>query len=111
MTEILIIETNLKKIISNYKKIYNFIFLYKEELINILEDNSTINSINDNIKNIEIDNSIKKSDKIVITIENINLSNYIDLYNYLHILKNILKDNITYINQIDIFEKKYLFRI
>jgi hypothetical protein len=108
MIEILNIENILKKNITNYKKIYNFIFLYKEELINILEDQTTIYAINENIDNNAIDLLIKNIDKSLNKIENINLNAYIDFYIYIEELTKLLHNNIIFINTIDIYEKKFL---
>jgi hypothetical protein len=108
MIEILNIENILKKNITNYKKIYNFIFLYKEELINILEDQTTIYAINENIDNNAIDLLIKNIDKSLNKIENINLNAYIDFYINIEELNKLLHNNIIFINTIDIYEKKFL---
>ena len=108
MIEIIDIENDLKKIITNYKKIYNFIFLYKDELITILDDQNTINLLNQNINNNHIDSIIQNITKNLPKVTNINLKYYISIYNDINALKQILQENINYIHNIDIFEKKYL---
>lgn len=98
----------LKTIINNYKKIYNFIFLYKDELINVLSDSLSINEIKNNINNDKIDKIIKKLDSMITKYETLNLILFINIYVLIKELSDILLSNISFIKNIDIFEKKYL---
>jgi hypothetical protein len=108
MIDISNIEIKLKSINKNYKKIYNFIFLYKEELINIINDNNSIILLNQNINNQNIDKIIKKIDIELENIHDLSFKTYINIYKQLKKLEEILNINIKYINQIDIYEKQYL---
>ena len=108
MIDISNIEIKLKSINKNYKKIYNFIFLYKEELINIINDNNSKILLNQNINNQNIDKIIKKVDIELENINDLSFKTYINIYKQLKKLEEILNINIKYINQIDIYEKQYL---
>lgn len=95
-------------ILKNYKKIYNLIFLYKDELLNILNDKNIIDQLNDNINKKYIDKLILKLDK------RLNQFKELDILLFLKINKNIihiskyLKNNILLIKEIDIYEKNII---
>lgn len=95
-------------ILKNYKKIYNLIFLYKDELLNILNDKIIIDQLNDNINKKYIDKLILKLDK------RLNQFKELDILLFLKINKNIiyiskyLKNNILLIKEIDIYEKNII---
>ena len=108
MIDISNIEIKIKSINKNYKKIYNFIFLYKEELLNIISDNNSKILLNENINNQNIDKIIKKLDIEIENIKDLSFKSYINIYKQLKKLEEILNINIKYINQIDIYEKQYL---
>ena len=97
MIDISNIEIKIKNINKNYKKIYNFIFLYKNELINIINDNNSKNLLNENINNIKIDKIITKLDNHIKNIENLSINTYLNIY------KNIKKIYFNYadMNSVD----------
>lgn len=108
MTEIINIDIELKNIITNYKKLYNFIFLYKDELINVLDDKFTIDSINSIINNDKIDSLIKELEHNKLKLTNLNLKYFMLFNNTFEELTDMLKENIKFIKNVDIYEKKYL---
>jgi len=108
MIDISNIEIKIKNINKNYKKIYNFIFLYKNELINIINDNNSKNLLNENINNIKIDKIITELDNNIQNINNLSINTYLNIYIKIKKLEDYLNNNIKYINQIDIYEKQYL---
>ena len=85
MIDISNIEIKLKSINKNYKKIYNFIFLYKEELINIINDNNSKILLNQNINNQNIDKIIKKVDIELENINDLSFKTYINIYKHLEL--------------------------
>lgn len=94
------------KNIKYYKSLYNLIFLYTNELKEIISDKFMINYIND-----EINDDIVK--KLIKKIEKYNSSPK-EIINLLKLAKNIIKlskllsFHISIINEIDIFDKKIL---
>ena len=108
MIDISNIKIKIKNINKNYKKIYNFIFLYKNELINIINDNNSKNLLNENINNIKIDKIITELDNNIQNINNLSINTYLNIYIKIKKLEDYLNNNIKYINQIDIYEKQYL---
>lgn len=108
MIDISNIEIKIKNINKNYKKIYNFIFLYKNELINIINDNNSKNLLNENINNIKIDKIITELDNDIQNINKLSINTYLNIYIKIKKLEDYLNNNIKYINQIDIYEKQYL---
>lgn len=105
MTEIINIDIELKNIITNYKKLYNFIFLYKDELINVLDDKFTIDSINSIINNDKIDSLIKELEHNKLKLTNLNLKYFMLFNNTFEELTDMLKENIKFIKNVDIYEK------
>lgn len=94
------------KNVKYYKSLYNLIFLYTNELKEIISDKFMINYINE-----EINDEIVK--KLIKKIEKYNSSPK-EIINLLKLTKNILKlakllsFHISIINEIDIFDKKIL---
>jgi hypothetical protein len=100
------IEYSIKNV-KYYKSLYNLIFLYTNELKEIITDKFMINYINE-----EISDEIVK--KLIKKIEKYNSSSGQETLNLLRLVKNIikletlLKFHINIINEIDIYDKKIL---
>ena len=109
------------KNVKYYKSLYNLIFLYTNELNNIITDKFMINYINEEINEESVKKLIKKLDKynnsIIINdykfsmkddLKNIEITKILKLIKNIIKLYNLLVYHMQIINEIDIFDKKIL---